>query len=98
VASNYSTPDGIEALLFYHILRGAYPQLSITNTPQFIPTLLKNSSYTNVTTGQVVEAMYNNSATVFVSAINHVSNLVGPLYDIVFIGGLIHIVHGVLVC
>ena len=97
-AGNYSSsPDELEALLSYHIVKGARSQYSISSTPQFWTTLLTNSSYTNVTTGQVVTAILNGSASVFDTAVNQVSTINGPPYDIVFEGGIIHIINEVLV-
>jgi uncharacterized surface protein with fasciclin (FAS1) repeats len=96
-ATNFSSYDEVEALLSYHILRGVHSQASISSTPSFIPTLLTNSSYANVTGGQVVEAVIDNSVMTFISAVNCISKVVGPTNDIIFLGGLIHIIDEVLV-
>ena len=68
------------------------------STPKFIQSLLSNSSYTNVTSGQVVEAVTNGTQATFRSAVHQVSTILGPTHDIVFLGGIIHIVDAVLVC
>jgi uncharacterized surface protein with fasciclin (FAS1) repeats len=47
----------ITAVLQYHVLNGTYYAANVSETPSFIPTALTNSSYTNVTGGQVVEAV-----------------------------------------
>jgi uncharacterized surface protein with fasciclin (FAS1) repeats len=47
----------ITAVLQYHVLNGTYYAANVTDTPSFIPTALTNTSYTNVTGGQVVEAV-----------------------------------------
>jgi uncharacterized surface protein with fasciclin (FAS1) repeats len=47
----------ITAVLQYHVLNGTYYAANVSETPSFIPTALMNSSYTNVTGGQVVEAV-----------------------------------------
>jgi uncharacterized surface protein with fasciclin (FAS1) repeats len=47
----------VAALLEYHVLSGTFPASSFTSTPQFIPTLLSNASFTGVTGGQVVMAV-----------------------------------------
>lgn len=47
----------ITAVLSYHVLNGTYYAANVTDTPAFIPTLLSNSSYENVTGAQVVEAV-----------------------------------------
>ena len=47
----------IQALLSYHVLNGTYSAAQIKNTPAFVPTMLTNTMYSNVTGGQVVEAV-----------------------------------------
>jgi uncharacterized surface protein with fasciclin (FAS1) repeats len=58
-AAAASIPSAVEALLTYHVLNGTYPASAFTNTSQFIPTFLTNSSYANITGGQRVEAVLN---------------------------------------
>ncbi|KAL8708424.1 MAG: hypothetical protein Q9220_006714 [cf. Caloplaca sp. 1 TL-2023] len=55
VAANDSA--AIQALLAYHVLNGTYPASAVKEMPAFIPTLLNNTAYANVTGGQVVEAL-----------------------------------------
>jgi transforming growth factor-beta-induced protein len=50
-------PDMVTALLQYHVLKGSVPSTSITTTPSFVETFLTNTTYTNVTGGQRVEAV-----------------------------------------
>lgn len=71
--------DKLEALLAYHVLKGTHPVLFLNNPPQFIPTLLSNPNYTNVTGGQRVEATSSSSGVVFYSAIKTISNLITPV-------------------
>ena len=97
-STNFTSFDQIEALLSYHFLKGVYSQATFRTSPTFIPTLLSNTSYTNVTTGQVVEAIASQDGIEFKSAVNHVSKLVDSGSDIVFQGGFIQIVDNVLVC
>jgi transforming growth factor-beta-induced protein len=61
-----STPAGmalaansgmVAALLEYHVLSGTFPASAFTSTPQFIPTLMSNATFTGVTGGQVVMAV-----------------------------------------
>jgi len=52
---NNLTEDVLEATFQYSLLRGGFPSLSFTNTPQFVATNLVNASYANVTGGQTVE-------------------------------------------
>lgn len=47
----------IQALLTYHVLNGTYSAAQITNMPAFVPTRLTDMMYSNVTGGQVVEAI-----------------------------------------
>jgi len=52
-----SNPGLVTAALQYHVLNGTYRAEQITNTSVFVPTLLTNETYTNVTGGQRVQAM-----------------------------------------
>lgn len=67
VAANDS--NAIQALLSYHVLNGTYPAASVKETPAFIPTLLNNPAYANVTGGQVVEAIAQDDSVVFFSGL-----------------------------
>ena len=53
----------IEAVLTYHVLNGSYP--TFTSGPSFIHTALMNTSYSNVTGGQVVEAVGGSNGSTF---------------------------------
>ena len=55
----FATNDtaAIKAVLMYHVLNGTHPAASIMSTPAFVPTMLTNTVYANVTGGQVVEAV-----------------------------------------
>jgi len=68
-ASAAQVPDLVAALLTYHALNGSYPASAFTNTSMFIPTLLTNTSHTNVTGGQVVEAVASNDSVIFTSGL-----------------------------
>lgn len=59
----------IQAVLQYHVLNGTYYSDNVTETPSFIPTSLVNSSYTNVTGGQVVKAVLTDGKVVFFSGL-----------------------------
>lgn len=59
----------IQAILEYHVLNGTYYAANVTETPAFIPTALMNTSYTNVTDGQVVEAVSTGDNVVFRSGL-----------------------------
>jgi len=48
-------PGLLAALLTYHVLNGTFPSTAITDNSVFVPSLLTNTSYANVTGGQRVE-------------------------------------------
>lgn len=66
----------IQAVLTYHVLNGTYSSSAITTTPAFIPTLLNNKAYTNVTGGQRVEAIATGTNVTFVSGLLAHSNVI----------------------
>ncbi len=68
--------DYLEAVLTYHLLPGIHSDLFLDVPPQFIPTLLKNSSYTNVTGGQRVKSVSSGGHVSFYSAAKSVSHLI----------------------
>jgi hypothetical protein len=76
-ASNGS--DELGAILTYHILRGVHAELLLKGPPQFIPTLLTNQSFTNVTGGQRVEAAASDDGVIFYSAVKAISKLISPV-------------------
>lgn len=51
----------IDALVRYHVLKGNFPTQAWSAVPQFATTYLDNSTYTNVTTGQVVELVLDDN-------------------------------------
>jgi uncharacterized surface protein with fasciclin (FAS1) repeats len=59
----------INALFTYHVLDGAYHSADITSKPTFIPTALVDPAYTNVTSGQRVEAVASGEEVVFSSGL-----------------------------
>lgn len=69
---NLSSPvegRAIGDLLLYHILQGQYYASNITDTPAFVPTLLNDTLLTNVTSGQVVEAITQDNKLFFYSGL-----------------------------
>jgi len=80
----------ITALFSYHILNGTYYASNVTNQSAFIPTALRNPQYTNVTGGQVVEAVMSNNNVVFYSGALMNSTVTGADHN--FTGGVIHII------
>lgn len=53
--------DLLQALSQYSLLKGGYPTLSFSDTPQFAPSSLVNATYANVTAGQGVELVLSSS-------------------------------------
>jgi uncharacterized surface protein with fasciclin (FAS1) repeats len=68
-AAAASDPGFIAALLQYHVLNGTFYSSQVTNTSTFIPTLLTNATYTNVTGGQRVEAISSNGTVSIISGL-----------------------------
>lgn len=66
-------PGLVQAVLQYHVLNGTYYSDNITDTPAFVPTLLDNSTYENITGGQVVECVNNDGNVSIYSALRHAS-------------------------
>jgi uncharacterized surface protein with fasciclin (FAS1) repeats len=60
-------PELLAAVLQYHVLNGTFTSNQISNTSTFIPTFLQNQIYSNVTGGQVVEAIMIDNDTIFYS-------------------------------
>jgi uncharacterized surface protein with fasciclin (FAS1) repeats len=69
----------LEALLTYHVLNGTYYASSFSNMSMFIPTLLENTTYANITGGQRVQALANNGTVAFFSALKQNSTVVTPV-------------------
>ncbi|KAL8959511.1 MAG: hypothetical protein Q9193_003640 [Seirophora villosa] len=86
--------EAIQALLSYHIINGTYASSAVTETPVFLPTMLNDSMYANVTGGQVVEAVMQEDSVVFYSGL--LSNASVTMADQNFTGGVVHIIDSVL--
>lgn len=71
----------------YHVLQGNYS--TFTNT-SFVPTLLQPPTYTNVTTGQVVEANSTGSNVTFFTGLGQNSSVVNA--SLPYSGGTIHVI------
>jgi uncharacterized surface protein with fasciclin (FAS1) repeats len=85
----------LTALLQYHVLNGTYLSSAITNQSAFVPTLLTNELFTNVTGGQVVEAVKDGDNVTFFSGL--LSNSTVSTADVNFTGGVIHVIDRFLV-
>ncbi|KAK0114706.1 hypothetical protein ONS95_014191 [Cadophora gregata] len=93
-AAAATDPGAVAALLTYHVLNGTYPASAFTNTSQFIPSLLTNSSFTNVTGGQVVEARLRGETVSIFSGLLSASNV--SVANVNFTGGVVHVIDTVL--
>jgi uncharacterized surface protein with fasciclin (FAS1) repeats len=85
----------LTALLQYHVLNGTHLSSAITNQSAFVPTLLTNELFTNVTGGQVVEAVKDGDNVTFFSGL--LSNSTVSTADVNFTGGVIHVIDRFLV-
>jgi uncharacterized surface protein with fasciclin (FAS1) repeats len=86
--------DVVKALLQYHVVGANLPSTAFTATPAFAPTLLTNSSYTNVTGGQVVEGVAMDGGVTIISGNRAESKVVTA--DVKFDGGVVHVIDTVL--
>jgi transforming growth factor-beta-induced protein len=87
-------PSMVTALLQYHVLNGTVPGSAFTTSAQFIPTLLTNASFSNVTGGQVVMGMLSGKSVEIFSGLKEKSTVTTA--DVMFSGGVIHIIDTVL--
>ncbi|KAH6872672.1 hypothetical protein J4E91_001054 [Alternaria rosae] len=93
--SGLTSNEGLlTALLQYHVLNGTFRSTDITNTSTFVPTALTNPMFTNVTGGQVVEAIAMDDSVMFYSGL--LANSTVTTADVNFTGGVIHIIDRVL--
>ena len=69
----------LRALLEYHIANGTHPSATFGLEPLFVPTLLTDPNYTNVTGGQVVEFASMNSQPTVVSGVRAQSHVIEPV-------------------
>ena len=84
----------VTALLQYHVLSGTVPGSAFTTTAQFLPTLLTNTSFANVTGGQVVMGMISGKSVEIFSGLKQKSTVTTA--DVTFSGGVVHIIDTVL--
>lgn len=94
LAALASDQAAITALLQYHVLNGTYRSDQITNSSVFVPTTLTNPQFTNVTGGQVVEAVERDGNVTFFSGL--LANSTVSRADVNFTGGVIHIIDRLL--
>lgn len=87
-------PALLGAILQYHVLNGTYRSAQITNTSAFVPTLLTNPQFTNVTGGQRVQARVVNNNVTFFSGL--LENSTVSQANVNFTGGVIHVIDRLL--
>ncbi|WQF90150.1 Putative FAS1 domain-containing protein [Colletotrichum destructivum] len=94
-AGSAATDAGlVAAILQYHVLNGTYYASNFTEEPQFIPTLLQNQTYANVTGGQRVQAQAVDGNVTFYSALRENSTVTTG--NLNFTAGTIHVIDKVL--
>lgn len=90
---NLTAPGPLLAALQYHVIVGRTPVMSQTgqpllgagDKPVFLPTLLNNASYTNVTGGQRVEHLFTDRP-VYRSGLQQVSAVITAV-SIIYLKG-----------
>ncbi|KAF0325878.1 fasciclin domain-containing protein [Colletotrichum asianum] len=87
-------PGLVSAILSYHVLNGTYYASAFTEQPQFIPTLLQNETYTNITGGQRVQAQTVGGNVTFFTALRENSTV--SQGNLNFTAGTVHIIDKVL--
>lgn len=90
----FNDNDALRALLQYHTLLDTHPSQAFSSSSQLVPTLLQNTTYTNVTGGQRVELLRKDGQPTLMTAVKAESKIVQP--DIFYKGGLLHIIDSVL--
>ncbi|KAL8759866.1 MAG: hypothetical protein Q9199_000431 [Rusavskia elegans] len=86
----------VRSILQYHILPGLHPAGGYNGSFSFDRTWLQNTSYTNVTGGQVVGGVQQaGNVNVFTSGLGSRSTLITP--DLPFIGGIVHVIDNFLI-
>ncbi|KAG9950319.1 FAS1 domain-containing protein, partial [Aureobasidium melanogenum] len=89
------TSELVQALVDYHTLNGTIMSSELSNVTSLFPhTHLTNPTYSNVTGGQVVEALMVNKTAYFFSGLKN--NVSVTTANLNFTGGVIHIVDGTL--
>ncbi|EKG20288.1 hypothetical protein MPH_02406 [Macrophomina phaseolina MS6] len=89
-----SNPALIQSVLTYHVLNGTYTSNQITDDVAFIPTLLTDPAYANVTGGQRVGVETEDDNVIIYSGL--LQNSTVTQADVQFTGGVVHIIDTVL--
>jgi uncharacterized surface protein with fasciclin (FAS1) repeats len=89
------TSELVQALINYHTINGTVTSSDLNNVTSLFPhTHLTNPAFSNVTGGQVVEAILKNNTAYFFSGLKN--NVSVTSANLNFTGGVIHIVDGTL--
>lgn len=86
-------PGMLTALLQYHVLVGAHPSSGL-NTSLYAHSMLTNTTYTNVTNGQVVQLSKMGNKVMAMSGLKEMS--MSTTMDVMFTGGVVHVIDKVL--
>ncbi|KAG0640012.1 FAS1 domain-containing protein [Tuber brumale] len=88
--------EHIKSLLAYHVLNGTYRTADFGDKPGFLPTLLTNKEWANITAGesQVVKGILMGDHAALYSGLNKASMV--SRADIKFTSGVVHIIDNVL--
>merc|ERR1711977_440408 len=95
-AGQAATADAglITAILQYHILQGTYQADQIPDDLAFVPSMLNDTTYSNVTGGQVVGVERDDNNVTLYSGLLQNSSVVTP--NVNFTGGVVHVIDRVL--
>ncbi|KAG4432763.1 hypothetical protein IFR05_011746 [Cadophora sp. M221] len=86
-------PGMLTALLQYHVLEGAHPSSGL-NMSMYAHSMLTNTTYTNVTNGQVVQLSKMGNKVMAMSGLKEMS--MSTTMDVMFTGGVVHVIDKVL--
>lgn len=84
----------VQDFLKYHVLNQTVRAANVTTTPVFLHSLLTNSTLTNVTGGQVVEARLVGSNVTLSSGLGYTANVTRANVNIT--NGVVHIIDNIL--
>lgn len=96
--------DFVRAVLTYHVAVGRFAASSFTYEEQFLPTLLQDPAFSNVTGGQVLKVEADDGS-VYIND-DFMVNVAGSVIeaeatvltaDIMFDGGIVHLIDSVLI-
>lgn len=94
-SSMLSDEEFVSALLRYHVINGTVYASNITESPLFPSTYLNDSTYSNVTGGQVVQAVMNDDDEVEIVSGLKTRSMVSQA-NVNYTNGVVHIIDQVL--